>query len=196
MLLALLSAGFQSLPLLPTIKLGPSGADSWVSELVCVLRLCGSFQGALLWGWEFLPLPPQPPQVFSIRGLRLYFPVLEPWVVQSVLLPSCSSQFIWMQMWGHPVCNLLPCLSPFCLAACLCPYYWSGWMFLLYILGCQTSTEFAFLSVLVVFLFLNLLLSFFWLCEEVVQCVYLHLHLGRKFPTCAFFKGKSFRTKE
>ena len=31
--------------------------------------------------WEFLPLPPQPPQVFSIRGLRLYFPALEPWVV-------------------------------------------------------------------------------------------------------------------
>ena len=29
------------------------------------------------------------------------------------------------------------------------------------------------------FLFLNLLLSFFWLCEEA-QYVYLHLHLGQK----------------
>ena len=29
------------------------------------------------------------------------------------------------------------------------------------------------------FLFLNLLLSFFWLCKEV-QCVYLCLHLGQK----------------
>ena len=29
------------------------------------------------------------------------------------------------------------------------------------------------------FLFLNLLLSFFWLCEEA-QCVYLRLHLGRQ----------------
>ena len=29
------------------------------------------------------------------------------------------------------------------------------------------------------FLFLNLLLSFFWLCEEA-QCVYLHLYLGQK----------------
>ena len=28
------------------------------------------------------------------------------------------------------------------------------------------------------FLFLNLLLSFFWLCEEA-QCVYLYLHLGQ-----------------
>ena len=31
--LALLSAGFQSLPPLPTSKLGPSGADSWVVGL-------------------------------------------------------------------------------------------------------------------------------------------------------------------
>ena len=31
------------------------------------------------------------------------------------------------------------------------------------------------------FLFLNLLLSFFWLCKEA-QCIYLHLHLARKSP--------------
>ena len=36
MVLAPLSAGFQLLPLLPTIKLGPSGADSWVGGWVCV----------------------------------------------------------------------------------------------------------------------------------------------------------------
>ena len=41
--------------------------------------------------------------------LRLSFPVLEPWVVQSVLLPSCSSQFICMQMWDHPVLQPPPC---------------------------------------------------------------------------------------
>ena len=35
--LAPLSAGFQSLPLLPTIKLGPSGADSQVIGLVHAL---------------------------------------------------------------------------------------------------------------------------------------------------------------
>ena len=63
------------------------------------------------------------------------------------------------------------------LAARLHPSYWSGWMFLLYLLGCQTSIQFHFLSVLVVFGF-KLLLSFFWLCEEA-QCVYVHLHLGR-----------------
>ena len=35
--LAVLSAGFQSLPLLPTIKLGPSGADSCVGGFVYIL---------------------------------------------------------------------------------------------------------------------------------------------------------------
>ena len=103
MALALLSARFQSFPLLPTIKLGPSGADSRVGELVHALGPCGSLQQTLLWGWAFLPLPPQPPQVFSVRALRLYFPLLEPWVVRSVLLPNCSFQFLCMRMRDHPL---------------------------------------------------------------------------------------------
>ena len=37
---------------------------------------------------ESLLLPPQPPQAFSIRGLRLYFPALEPWVAGSASLPT------------------------------------------------------------------------------------------------------------
>ena len=48
MLLAPLSAGFQSLPPLPTVKLGPSGADSPVGGFVYVLGLCGSLQQTLL----------------------------------------------------------------------------------------------------------------------------------------------------
>ena len=36
------SAGFQSLPLPPTVKLGPSSADSRVGRLVYVLGPCGS----------------------------------------------------------------------------------------------------------------------------------------------------------
>ena len=87
MALTLLSAGFQSLPLLPTIKLGPSGA--FLSALACA-------HSRPLWVSPMnapvrLGVSPQPPWVFSIRGLRLYFPMLEPWVVQSVLLPCCSS---------------------------------------------------------------------------------------------------------
>ena len=44
LLLAPLSAAFQSLPPLPTIKLGPSGADSRVGGLVYVLGPYGSLQ--------------------------------------------------------------------------------------------------------------------------------------------------------
>ena len=39
---ALLSASFQSLPPLPTIKLGPSGADSQMGGFVYILEPCGS----------------------------------------------------------------------------------------------------------------------------------------------------------
>ena len=42
--LAQLSASFQSLPLLPTSKLGPSGADSLVGGFEYVLGPCGSLQ--------------------------------------------------------------------------------------------------------------------------------------------------------
>ena len=48
MALAPLSASFQSLPPLPTIKLGPPDAASLVGGLVYVLRPCGSLQGILL----------------------------------------------------------------------------------------------------------------------------------------------------
>ena len=81
---ASLSARFQSLPPLPTIKLGPSGADSQVCGLVHALGPYASLQWTLLWGWEFLLLPPQLPQVCSVRGLRLYFSELDPWVALSV----------------------------------------------------------------------------------------------------------------
>ena len=43
-LLALPSAGFQAFPLLPTSKVGPSGADSLVGGFVYVLGPCGSLQ--------------------------------------------------------------------------------------------------------------------------------------------------------
>ena len=45
--------------------------------------------------------------------------------------------------------------------------------------SCWTSIQFDFLAVLVIFLFLNLLLSFFWLCEEA-KCINLCLDLGWK----------------
>ena len=123
--LAPLSAGFQSLLPLPTIKLGPSGADSQVGGLVYFLGPYWSLQWTLLWGQELLP-PPQPPQVFSVRDLRLYFPVLEPWVAWSVSLPSCSSWFFCSRMWDCPVRSLPPCCAsspPNCLSLPLLPVW-------------------------------------------------------------------------
>ena len=55
-----LSTGLQSFTLLPTIKLGPSGAGSWVGGLVHALGPCGSLQRPLLWGWESFLLRPNP----------------------------------------------------------------------------------------------------------------------------------------
>ena len=48
MRLAPLSAGFQSLPPIPTSKVGSSGADCQVGGLVYVLGPCGSLQRTLL----------------------------------------------------------------------------------------------------------------------------------------------------
>ena len=133
-----------------------------------------------------LLLPPQPPQVFSISCLRLYFPALELWVVWSVTWSTscCLAGQLKLCSPCSTICHLAGsasrrlAVSPLHPAAHLHPSDRSGRMFLLYLLGCQTSIEFDFLSVLVVFVF-KLLLSFFWLCKEA-QCVYLHLHLGWK----------------
>ncbi|KAF6104264.1 hypothetical protein HJG60_011254 [Phyllostomus discolor] len=40
--------------------------------------------------------------------LRIYFPVLEPWAAGSVLVCSCSSQFISIQMWDCLLFQLPP----------------------------------------------------------------------------------------
>ena len=89
-----LSSGPHSFTLIPTIKLGPSGAGSQVGGPLHTLGPCGSLQRPLPRGWESLLLPPQPPQAFSIRGLRLYFPALEPWVVQSALIPAVCPVYL------------------------------------------------------------------------------------------------------
>ena len=180
MALALLSAGFQSLPPLPTIKLGPSGADSQVRGLVHALGPCGSLQQTLLWGWEFLLLPPQPHRCFQsevwgfisprwspgLRGL-LHSPAVPPslYMRECGAAVSASHHLVWSascslacpiratirHLTGSTSCHLA--VSPLCPAARLHPSYRSRWMFLLYLLGCQTSIQFNFLWVLVVFCF-------------------------------------------
>ena len=93
-----------------------------------------------------------PPRCPQPEVLRLYFPVLEPWVVQSDSLPSCSSQFIFMQMWYHRVLQPPFCHEsspPSCPSLPLLPV----WMNVSSLSPCQTSRQFDFLSVLVVFCF-------------------------------------------
>ena len=114
-----LSAVFQSLPLLPSIKLGPSSADSQVGGVLAC--------------------------------------------------PVCTTIF---QSLGPATLPQVPSA----LAACLCPSYWSGLMFLLYLLVVGLPCGQIFCQFWLVFVF-KLLLSFFWLCEEE-QCVYLCLCLG------------------
>ena len=86
MALALLSAGFHSFPPLPTSKVGPSGADScgwvcvrswtlWVSPTNSPVRLGVS------------PTATSTPKGFSISGLTLYFPTMEPWGCMVCFVP-------------------------------------------------------------------------------------------------------------
>ena len=95
--------------------------------LVHALGPCGSLQQPLLWGCESLLLPPQPPQAFSIRGLRLYFPVPEPWVAWSASLPTvCPGLSVCeCRLWGATRCPACPVLhqsesSPLGLSLCEC----------------------------------------------------------------------------
>ena len=78
MLLVQLSVAFQSLPPLPTSKLGPSGADSWVGGFLYILGPCGSLLKLSCEAGSFSCYP-NPHRFFQSEVLRFYFPVLEPW---------------------------------------------------------------------------------------------------------------------
>ena len=71
---------------------------------------CGSLQQTLLCGWQFLLWLPQPPWVFSHRGLKLYFPTLEPWVTQSASLPAV-----------YPCLSMRECGARGCYPRSACP---------------------------------------------------------------------------
>ena len=175
-----LSARFQSVPLLPTSKVGPSGADFQVSGFVYILEPCESLQRTLLWGWEFLT------GFFTQKFWGFISPYWNPGLLSlpcsPVVPPSLSARECGPPLRQPPLCH--ESSLPGCLAACLRPSYWSVWLFLLYLLGCRTSI--VRFSVLLVFLFLNLWLSLVWMCEEA-QCIYLCPHLGWKSPVCWLF---------
>ena len=129
-----------------------------------------------------------PHRFFQSEVLRLYFPALEPWVVWSVSLPSCSSWFICTQRWDLPLCQPPPCspgssschlstspLHPSCLSLPLLLIWMNvssltPWLSDFHTVRCSGSSGY----------FLTLLLSsFFWFCKES-KYIYLCLPLGRK----------------
>ena len=122
-----------------------------------------------------------PHRYFQSEALRLYFPILEPLVAWSISLPSCSSQFICIQMWDLPVHKPLPgWVLQFFLPSCLSLPLLLVWMNVSSLTPWLLDFHTVLFSVSSgCFLFLNLLLSFFWLCEEE-QCIYLCLHLDQK----------------
>ena len=126
-----LSDSFQSLPLLPTSKFGPSGGwfpGGWVcvhSRTLLVSPMNSPEAGSF-------SCHHNPNRFLQSELLKLYVPILEPRVARSVSLSSYSSQFIHIQIWAHAVLQPLPCcMSSPHLLACLYPSYQSRWMSLL-----------------------------------------------------------------
>ena len=135
---------------------------------------------------EFLLLPPQPPQVFSVSGLGLYFPTLEPLVLRSVTWSTsgCLTSQLQLCPPRSTICHLTGSASRYLSASPLCPgcpsppllLVWmsvsslSPWLSDFHIVWFSVSSG--------CFFVFKLLLSFFWLCEEA-QCVFLHFHLDQ-----------------
>ena len=143
----------------------------WVSSVNSPVRLGVS------------PAAASNPQVFSISGVKLNFPLLELWVVQSVT-PStscCLSGQLQLCLARSTICHLAGsashrlAASPLHPTACLRPSYRLDecFFFISLVVGLPYSSIFCQFWLFFVF---KLLLSFFWLCEEA-QCVYLYLHL-------------------
>ena len=189
MALAPLSGAFQSLPPLPTIKLDPSGARSrplWVSPTNSPVRLrvspaaAPTPMGVFSQSFEAL---------FSCAGCMvcftppLFLPVylctnVGPWCLLTVPLPV-SQPTTWL---GPPAATLPRVLVSW-LPSCAPPTGLEECFFFISLgVGLPCSSIFCQFWLFFVF---KLLLSFFWLCEEV-QCFYLCLHLGQK-PAWLFY---------
>ena len=125
------------------VRLGVSPAAASIATGVFNQRFESLFPctGALGCAVHFAPLPFLPVYLCANVG---------PWGLLAVALPALFIPRSATSL-GPPAAALLWLLSA--PAACLCPSYWSVWMLLLYFLGCRTSMQFNFLSVLVVFCF-------------------------------------------
>ena len=212
MALAPLSAVFQSLPSLPTIKLGSSGADSHVGGLLHTLGTCGSLQLTLLWGWEFPLLLPQPHGCFQSEVWGFISPHWSPGLPGLfapplfLLVYLCSNvgpQGLLAAAWPAPFHSPPPCCKssgPWLSVSAPPTGLDECFFFISLVVGLPYSSIFCQFWLCFVFK----LLSFFWLCEEA-QCVYLRLHLGRKpllilffnvFKAIHFSRSRFYRTQQ
>ena len=117
--------------------------------------------------------------------------MLEPWVARSVLLSSCSSQFIHTEMWDFPVGQPPPPTLVLQMPTChdsstpwlpiLAPPISLAECFFFHSLVVGLPCNLIFWHFWLFIFILNLFLSFFWLCE-VEHYIYLHLHLCQKSP--------------
>ena len=196
--LAPLSASFQSLPLPPTIKLGPSGAASQVGGFVCEAgsfshcspNLHRCFQSEV-WGFIYPCCSP------GLRGL-LCSPVVPP----SLSMRECGASGSASHLLVGSVSCSLACPVPQSATSlgppvATLPRVLPAWLpvsappigldecffFISWVVGLPYSSIFCQFQWFFVF---KLLLSFFWLCEEA-ECVYLHFLLGRKLSSFRFF---------
>ena len=134
-------------------------------------------QWTLLRDWQFLPLP-QLHRILQPEVLRLYFPAVGTLGCTVCLVPPLFLLvFICMQMWDRPV-HQPPPHRPGCPSPPLLPVWMSVSSFTPWLRDFPT-VRFPGSSGCV--LFLNWLLSFFWLCEEAKRFIYLHLHFGQNF---------------
>ena len=194
MSLAPLSASFQSLPQLPTIKLGPSGADFRVDGLVYILAPCWSLQGTLLWRWEFLSLTGVFSQVWGFIS-PLWNPELRGLSRSLVVPPSLSArecgttQSAIHHLASSASCSLAPVFSTQLPLSAPTTDLDECFFFKSLVVGLPYSLIFCQFWMFFVFKFV---VSFFWLCEEA-QCVYLRLHLGWKSCSYVLKESLSFR---
>ena len=183
MWLAWLLTGFQPLPQLPTSKLGPSVADSQVGGFVTFSDPVGLSNELSCEVGYFSSCSPH--RFLPSEILRLYFLMLEPWIVWSVSLPSCSSQLCACKCETTRCCLTHPGLQ-------LPPFHVSSLPQLpISILPTGLDECFFFKSLVLrlpynlifwqfwLFFVFKFLLPFFWL-YELAKCIYLHLHLGQK----------------
>ena len=100
-------------PAIPLLGLYPKNPETPIQQNLCTpMFIAAQFTIAKYWKQPKCPSANEWIQklwAFSIRGLRLYFPVLEPWVAWSALFPAIRPGLSVRK------CGAAGCYPPLCL---------------------------------------------------------------------------------